>query len=358
MAEDIAFGLMQIWDGIYSNKPQWFNSKPENNETRPLNDDRFHLIYNEELALQSIFPNPEETQVFRSFFEEDSIFTWMDSDRIACYIDVDNETLVMQKADEESKELCEEEVSDSTHPLFISDFPIGRGHYILSLFKDEGLPQVISQELLSLAMTVFRLTQNPSLRLGFDSLGANAQINQLHLHLFFLDQLSQISGLAVESANRNLLHECSLKHRDESEVNMYDVGVLLHEVVDYPLRCFLITPNQEVDPEGDADACEAISTIVGILINHLIDKNVPHNLLISDFGKAVYIFPRKFQPEDVLGFSFLEASGVVRVPKREQYDNMSAEELQNIFKEKVGCTEEVYEETKEFFINLLNKIYI
>ena len=94
MAEDIAFGLMQIWDGIYANKPQWFNSKPENNETRPLNDARFHLIYNEELALQSIFPNPEETQVFRSFFEEDSIFTWMDSDRIACWIDLDNETLV------------------------------------------------------------------------------------------------------------------------------------------------------------------------------------------------------------------------------------------------------------------------
>ena len=91
-----------------------------------------------------------------------------------------------------------------------------------------------------------------------------------------------------------MLHECSLKHRDESEVNMYDVGVLLHEVVDYPLKCFLITPNQETDPEGDSDACEAVSTIVGILVNHLIEKNVPHNLLISDGGKAVYIFLRKF----------------------------------------------------------------
>jgi hypothetical protein len=72
----------------------------------------FLLSFNEEFALQSIFPNPEETQVFRSFFEEDSIFTWMDSDRIACWIDFDNETLVMQKDSEESKEaeICEEEV--------------------------------------------------------------------------------------------------------------------------------------------------------------------------------------------------------------------------------------------------------
>jgi hypothetical protein len=61
MAEDISNELLTMWDGIYSSTPQWFNSKPEHNRIRLLNDGTFYLFYNEEFALQNIFPNPEET---------------------------------------------------------------------------------------------------------------------------------------------------------------------------------------------------------------------------------------------------------------------------------------------------------
>jgi hypothetical protein len=73
---------------------------------------------------------------------------------------------------------------------------------------------------------------------------------------------------------------------------MFDIGVMFYEVVGYPLRAFVIEPNAETSEDDDSDACEAVGTITGILINHLIEKNVPHNLLISNGGKTIYIFPR------------------------------------------------------------------
>ncbi len=30
------------------------------------------------------------------------------------------------------------------------------------------------------------------------------------------------------------------------------------------------------------------------MLNHLIDKNIPHNLLIAEEGMTIYIIPRKF----------------------------------------------------------------
>jgi hypothetical protein len=142
------------------------------------------------------------------------------------------------------------------------------------------------------------------------------------------------------------------------DIDMFNIGVFFYELVDFPMRAFVVEPNVETEGEGDSDACEAVGTITGMLVNHLIEKNVPHNLLISNFGKTVYIFLRQFQPEEEISFSFLEASGLVRVPKQDQFDGMQAEELRVIIDSKIACKVEVYEEIKAYFINQLRSIYI
>lgn len=49
--------------------------------------------------------------------------------------------------------------------------------------------------------------------------------------------------------------------------------------------------NQEASLE---DAQEALAHTAGIVLNYLIDQNIPHNILIADEGMTLYIIPRKF----------------------------------------------------------------
>ena len=82
----------------------------------------------------------------------------------------------------------------------------------------------------------------------------------------------------------------------ENEVDMYNCGVRFGEVKNWPLRTLVLSPDITSENSGVSleDAQEALAMTVGVVLNYLIDKNVPHNVLISDEGMTVYIIPRKF----------------------------------------------------------------
>lgn len=95
-------------------------------------------------------------------------------DKILFYVDLENEEIVDvedRKADREGADL-EEEVDSAVHPVLINQFPLGKEHAILLLFAEEGLPQILSDEILGLLFQIFRLSPNKHLRIGYNSMGA------------------------------------------------------------------------------------------------------------------------------------------------------------------------------------------
>ena len=58
----------------------------------------------------------------------------------------------------------DKELSSSGHPVLIHPFPICREHVLMALFANEGLPQLMSDELFSMLLQLFRLTKNSALR--------------------------------------------------------------------------------------------------------------------------------------------------------------------------------------------------
>ena len=65
-------------------------------------------------------------------------------------------------------------------------------------------------------------------------------------------------------------------------------------------------------------------------MNYLIDKNIPHNILIADEGMTLYIIPRKFDLliENVNFFtSFETLCGFVKCKVENAYKNMKYEEF-------------------------------
>lgn len=83
---------------------------------------------------------------------------------------------------------------------------------------------------------------------------------------------------------------------------MYNCAVRFGELgEDWPLKVLVLSPDIDADQNQDGqpaatleDAQEALAHTAGIVLNYLIDMNIPHNILIADEGMTLYIIPRKF----------------------------------------------------------------
>jgi len=60
---------------------------------------------------------------------------------------------------------------------------------------------------------------NPTLRLGYDSLGAGCIINHLHFEMLFLDDLG-ISSLPIEAATTTPLFSTNYENLDPNEISL------------------------------------------------------------------------------------------------------------------------------------------
>ena len=130
-------------------------------------------------------------------------------------------------------------------------------------------------------------------------MGADCIANNLHFHIVYADKLfkgtTDEPAFPIESAEKALYYVTSLKHKSEDEVNMYSCGVRFGEVKGWPVHALVLSPDIKSDEEASLeDAQEALAHTVGVVLNYLIDKNIPHNMLVADEGMTVYLIPRKF----------------------------------------------------------------
>lgn len=135
---------------------------------------------------------------------------------------------------------------------------------------------------------------------------------------------------------------------------MYNCGVRFGEVVGWPVRTLILSP--EITNESEAsleDAQEALAHTAGVVFNYLIDKNIPHNVLIADEGMTMYIIPRKFDLliENVNFFtSFETLCGFVKCKIETSYKNMKFEEFSKRVSAGVSLKENEFEGIKSELI--------
>ena len=86
-----------------------------------------------------------------------------------------------------------------------------------------------------------------------------------------------------------------------------------------------MSPHIEDDNTELEDAQEALAHAAGVVLNHLIEANIPHNILVADEGMTMYIIPRKFDMliENVQFFtSFESLCGFVKFKNEQAYQTM------------------------------------
>lgn len=72
--------------------------------------------------------------------------------------------------------------------FLINNSPLTRFHLLIVPEVTENCPQIMTQSCLELAIDIMNSTADRSIRLGYNSPGALASVNHLHLHLISLQQ--------------------------------------------------------------------------------------------------------------------------------------------------------------------------
>ena len=178
-------------------------------------------------------------------------------------------------------------------------------------------------------------------------MGADCIVNNLHFHVLCTDDLygNPEKVFPIETADKRQFFTTSLKHKDADEINMYNCGVRFGEVFNFPMRALLISPMIDSEDTSLEDAQEALAHCCGVVLNQLIDSNIPHNLLVADEGMTVYIIPRKF---DMMIYgvnfftSFESVCGMIKFKNQASYDQATEDQTYKQLDTLVSLSEEEF----------------
>jgi hypothetical protein len=122
---------------------------------------------------------------------------------------------------------------------------------------------------------------------------------------------------------------------------MYNCGVRFGEITGYPVRALLISPSIESEDTSLEEAQEALAHCVGVVLNHMIDANMPHNLLVTDEGMTVYVIPRQFDMliESSFFTSFESLCGFVKYKNKAAFEIATEESVITTLQEQVSLNE-------------------
>uniref|UniRef100_A0ACD5Y8D4 Uncharacterized protein n=1 Tax=Avena sativa TaxID=4498 RepID=A0ACD5Y8D4_AVESA len=217
--------------------------------------------------------------------------------------------------------------------------PIEYGHVLLIPRVLDHLPQRIDQESFLLALHMAAEAASPYFRLGYNSLGAFATINHLHFQAYYLTVPFPVEKATTQ---RIPLAEGGKKS-----------GVKVSKLMNYPVRGLVF---EEVNTLND------LADVVSSACIWLQDNNVPYNVLISDSGRRIFLFPQCYAEKQALGEvsqelldtqvnpAVWEISGHIVLKRREDYEGASEASAWRLLAE-VSLSEARFEEVKAYIFD-------
>ncbi|KZV44491.1 GDP-L-galactose phosphorylase 1 [Dorcoceras hygrometricum] len=229
------------------------------------------------------------------------------------------------------------DIDNSPSVVAINVSPIDYGHVLLIPRILECLPQRIDRESFLLALYMAVEAGNPYFRVGYNSLGAFATINHLHFQAYYL-----ATPFPIERA-------------PSKKITTTKDGVKISDILNYPVRGLVF--------EG-GNSLEALSNAVSDACICLQQNNIPHNVLITDSGKRIFLFPQCYAEKQALGEvsselldtqvnpAVWEISGHIVLKRKKDYDEASNENAWRLLAE-VSLSEERIQEVKELIFEAI-----
>jgi hypothetical protein len=131
------------------------------------------------------------------------------------------------------------------------------------------------------------------------------------------------------------------------------------ETFNYPVDCIILQPQEEVKEDNIDQAQESLCHVCGVITSIFVDKNIPHNLLMSDNGMSFYIIPRKWHPfeESKYASGFLDLSGIFHCFDEDDWKTTEFEDYSNWLKEHITLNPDEFSQIKKDIIEKLETEY-
>ena len=295
----------------------------------------------------------------------DNLFNFHKVDEAEKIIEVDLDNCEI-KGEKDKDNDVEDEIDTKTDLVTLNYFPICISHCNITLCYEQDLPQVLSNELIVQFMNIYQIANNKSLICGYDSLGAGCVINQLHFEFLMLDDFAnEINKLPIECRNSVPLFETKLKYKNEKEISMFDgtttlkVSEIKEPLVCWKIECIL---NQQQN-EGEISAMEnlfqnSISHLVNLILSKLIDKEIPHNIVITNQGRTFYLIPRKFEnKKHKFNTCWNDLAGLITCKEQKTFDEIKEDELNKFFKDEVSLEDNKFQDLTKDIITQIESVF-
>lgn len=135
--------------------------------------------------------------------------------------------------------------------VLVNVSPLEFGHCLFVPDPSLCFPQILTRFAIQVGIESVLLSSDPGFRVGFNSLGAFASVNHLHLHGYYLDHELQIESMAVKP----LVPEKGF-----------------YSLLDFPGGFLFYTESERVE--------EAARTICQVT-DFLVDSNIAHNVFLT-----------------------------------------------------------------------------
>ena len=220
------------------------------------------------------------------------------------------------------RELCPPDGYPST--IFINISPLAPAHSMVVVGLRRGLPQLLTREALATAAAILRQSTRSDMRILYNSMGAWASQNHLHLHIVYLKGSgASASGLPCET----------IKNRERLTFGCEFCS-------QYPVNAFRFFGPGAVDRAAS-------------FVSRLQAENIAHNVVVSPAvgsgggsqggETAIFVFPRKnqcFNQSPVcdgrpLKFAAFEAGGLVLARSNRQFRLLTEEIIEREMRDNV-----------------------
>ena len=84
----------------------------------------------------------------------------------------------------------------------VNNSPLTKYHSLICPRLKENLPQIITKESIELAIDIVTGLNNRSYRIGYNSMGACASLNHLHMHLICVEEKLYVEDVVSEKIHR------------------------------------------------------------------------------------------------------------------------------------------------------------
>ncbi|KAK3525894.1 hypothetical protein QTP70_010948 [Hemibagrus guttatus] len=208
----------------------------------------------------------------------------------------------------------------ATCVVIINVSPLEFGHCLLVPEPSRCHPQILTPLAFQIGVESLFLSADPGFRVGFNSLGAFASVNHLHLHAYYLNH-----PLRIESARAEVILQKKSLYRLE----------------DFPKALMFYT-------EGNEEAREVAATVC-TLTDLLIERHIAHNVFMtrgchpdSDnkaqsslrHGVRIFIWPRVScfgtKEESAFNVALCELAGHLPFKHREDFERLDEDGVKRI----------------------------